>query len=228
MPRSEYGSTPPFDKSPESTYASSKPPVMSSESDTEALMEVLSGLAKRSLELDASLLCDAEEIEITVSDARSRKVLDRAWSKKLPALKRFICRIRQAQRKRGAARRAGRVHASGEYDAILFMVRVRGGRGVADRLHAALGLPSRCHSSPIGEGLRISEPRTADAKREITICAQGATYIWRGVTIRFPRDLWQRATIRDTLLALTVGPDGLKQVKARTPSATAPQPSLPL
>lgn len=195
-----------FRKSPDSTYAQDKPSVTSSESGTEGITRILSCLAERTLDLRASSLSGSEQIEITATHRRSGALFERAWASGVPELKRFIRRNRQA----------------------LFALHVTAKPSIARRLCAALGAPSLYTSSHSGERLRISESAAAGARREITILAEPETYAWRGVTIRFPRDPWQRASIRDALIILTVRPAAIGKVKARPLCETSTQLSLPL
>jgi hypothetical protein len=163
-------------------------------------------MAKGNRELEASSLRGSEEIEITAWDRRTGALLDGACTTRLPELKKLVRRNRQA----------------------LFTLRIWARPAMAHRLCSALGVPWLYDSSHSGERLRISIPLTADAKREITIAAEAETYAWHGVSIHFPRDRWQRATLRDTLLVLTVRPAARRQLKARELRRTAPQLSFPL
>jgi len=204
MTEEGYKETPPARKSPGSTYARGKPPRGSPESAARAVAQILSRLAQLSLELPVSAFSGSEQIEITATDERSGVLLDRACTTLLPALKKFIRRNRQ----RG------------------FSLHVWAGAKIAHLICASLGMPFLYDSGHSGGWLRIREQVAMEFRREIITLAEGDTYAWRGVTVHFPRDPWQRATVRDALLLLTVRPAAAHKVKARPLGETAKQLSL--
>ena len=130
--------------------------------------------------LKGKFLAGAEEIEMTAMDARSGSVLDRTATTSIPNLKQFVCKN----------------------PAKAFILRVRAGATVAQRVRAALGPEDRYVPASPGQKIRLQKLALNLRSREVAFVASGEVYAWEGITIQWPRDARGRSTVRGALLVL--------------------------
>lgn len=130
--------------------------------------------------LEGKFLAGAEEIEMTATDGRGGSGLDRTATTSIPNLKRFV-------RKNPAKD---------------FILRVRAGATIAQRVRAALGHEDRHVPARPGQRISLQELNPNLASRDVTFVALGEIYAWNGVTILWPRDAVGRSTVRGGLLVL--------------------------
>ena len=130
--------------------------------------------------LEGKFLAGAEEIEMTATDGRSGPVLDRTATTSIPNLKQFV-------RKNPAK---------------AFILRVRAGATVAQRVRAALGPGDKHVSASPGQKISLQELDLNLVSRDLTFVALGEIYAWNGITILWPRDAVGRSTVRGGLLVL--------------------------
>jgi hypothetical protein len=140
------------------------------------------GLAARSHVLDAAPLRHAREVELSAYAPRSGELRDRCIERRWATLKRFVRRNRTCR----------------------FTLRVVGDREAADPILTALGPASYYQDVIQPSNVFISELPARVAEPVYFRCPDAEIFAWPGVTVRFPRDKWRRATVRDALVVLVV------------------------
>jgi len=131
--------------------------------------------------LPAKLICKAAEVELTAHEGRAGAVADRAFDTNGAVLKKFIRKNRDAD----------------------FTLRMRASGGVADQIRQALGAEDFYRRTTAGEQLDLREFPMDVGGRESIFLANGDVSVWRGVTVRWPRDPAGKATLRGALVILT-------------------------
>jgi hypothetical protein len=166
--------------------------------------KLLRALTSRSCILDAGLLRGAENIEITAAEPRTGVVLNSICTRRLLVAQNFIRRNRRA----------------------LFTLHVSCAPVIAERVQVVLGGPALYDSTASDGRFHISYPAPCAAMREIVRFPHSLICAWCGVTVRFPRDPYGRATIRDAVIVVTVRPEPSRS--RRRPPACGSAPQLPL
>jgi hypothetical protein len=201
MPRRDYTIFSRIGKSPETYYGDSKPHSELPEPAAQEIRRVLRSLTARAAILNAAVLGDTETIEIIATDEVTGALLDRACTRGVRDLSRFV------RRNRGA----------------LFTLHVWCRPVLAERVKAVLGAPALYDSMASGGRVRISYPAAGAAARKMIVPANGETYVWCGPTVSFPHDKSERAIIRDVLLVVTVRSDAPRNLRPSSARGSTPQ-----
>ncbi len=137
-------------------------------------------LQGRSGVLDAGLLRSCRELELTAFNRHSDRLEDRCFECRLATLKHFVKRHHTAK----------------------FTLRVVADLDTARLICGVLGLPVCYQDVKQPATVLLKEFPTRVPEPVCFRCTDAEVYVWAGVIIRFPRDEWQRATIRDALVVL--------------------------
>ncbi len=144
------------------------------------IASVVRQLRAQSGELDAALLRPCREVELSAFDSRTGTLMDRMTGGNTAAMKAFVLRNRSCR----------------------FSMRVVADRAEAGPILKALGFPSYTEDVKGSATVFVKELPAQVPEPVCFHCHDAEVYAWPGVAVRFPRDQWRRAAIRDAVVIL--------------------------
>ena len=145
---------------------------------SDASAEKLRALRAGTRRLPGKLICKADQVELTAHEGGA--VADRAFDTSAAPLKKFI------RRNRGGD----------------FTIRMQASGAVVDQIRQALGAEDFYRRTTGQQRLDLRELPIDVGGREAIFLAKGDVSVWRGVTVRWPRDPAGKATLRGALVIL--------------------------